>query len=87
MCTYCMMADHTFKFYPPWPYTPVPFVPVPVPTAPATPWPLEQLREYYDLLKRIKAMEDQLGLHCQQAKADYLKMFEERISKLEQDNK
>ena len=85
MCLYCNMGDHTFRYDPPWvvPQT-YPYVPQPVgPAIPVTPWGLDRLREYHDLLKRVKEMEDKLGCPCEPNKADYLKMFEERIAELE----
>lgn len=87
MCTYCMIADHAFRYYPPWNpdpgFIPNPLIPAPVVPGPFVPWPLERLREYEELLKRVKALEDQLGCPCEPNKADYLKMFRERIDALE----
>lgn len=83
MCMYCSMGDHTFRYDPPW-YVPpsTPYVPAPVvPTV--HPWDLERLREYYDLLKGIKELEDKLGCPCEPNKADYLTMFKNRIAELE----
>lgn len=83
MCVYCMMADHAFRFDPPWdewnPLVPRPFIP----TNPIRPWPIDRLREYEEILKRIKTLEDQLGCPCEPAKADYLDLFRKRIEELE----
>ena len=91
MCVYCTMGDHHFKFDPPWdvPDThPVrPFIPKPVKLDPIVPWDLQRLREYHDLLKRVKELEDQLGCPCEPNKADYIKLFEERIAELERRTK
>lgn len=87
------MADFQFKHDPPW-YVPpgTPLIPqpiTPVPNIPAFPlsagWSLEKLKEYRDLLKRVKEMEEQLGCPCEPNKADYLALFEERIKSLEID--
>ena len=81
MCTYCNMGDFTFRYDPPWtPHPPIPSIPAPM--VPVTPWPLEKLQEYYDLLKEVNEMEDKLGCPCEPNKADYLKLFKDRIDKL-----
>jgi hypothetical protein len=86
MCVYCMIGDHPFKFDPPWPvpatepYIPQPVVPL---TPDYQPWKLDRLREYYDLLQRVKELEDRLGCPCEPNKADYLKQFADRIAALE----
>jgi BMFP domain-containing protein YqiC len=52
---------------------------------PYNPWPIELLKEYEELLKRIKALEDQLGCECHEVeKPNYIKLVEERISQLEE---
>jgi len=81
MCVYCVMGDHAFRFNPPWqgPYPQY----VPAPLVPVNPWPLEQLKEYYDLLKQVRDLEEQIGCPCEPNKADYIKMFKEKISQLE----
>lgn len=88
MCCYCMVGDHQFRFDPPWPNQPPypwhPQIPAPVnPFQPITPWPIDRLKEFEDLLKRVKAIEDQLGCPCEPNKADYIALFRERIEKLE----
>lgn len=66
------------------PYTWPPYVPQPVAPMPASvQWDLTALKEYLDLLTRVKDLEDKLGCPCESNKADYLKMFEERIAALE----
>ena len=87
MCVYCNMGDHTFRFDPPWrPPFPI-YVPQPVmPPAEITPWSLERLREYRDLLREIKELEDKAGCPCVPNKADYIGMFEQRIGALENGN-
>lgn len=86
MCVYCFCGDHPFKWDPPWkkdegpwsPYIPQPVVPVSSPS-----WDLQRLKEYLDLLKQIKELEDKIGCPCEPNKADYLKLFELRIKQLE----
>lgn len=92
MCTYCMIGDWQFKRYPPWnpqdPITPwPPQVPIPAPTTPIFPWSIGQLREFQDLLKRVKDLEDRLGCPCEPNKADYLTLIEQRITALESKKK
>lgn len=87
MCVYCNCGDQFFRHdppwnpqeYPPWP----PQVPAPVNPAPVTPWPLEKLLDYYDLMKRVKDLEDRLGCPCEPNKADYLDLLKKRIEALE----
>lgn len=88
MCMYCSMGDHTFKYDPPWspsdPITPWPHtVPLPISPAPINPWPLEQLKEYLDLLQKVKELEDKIGCPCDPEKPDYLKLLGDRIKHLE----
>jgi hypothetical protein len=95
MCVYCNLGDFAFKHNPPWnppsyPLTPPmyptpwhPNIPTPVVPMPSTPWPLEQLKEFEDLLKRVKDMEDKLGCPCEPNKADYIGLLKQRIEFLE----
>lgn len=88
MCLYCNMGDFEFRHNPPWRRDSYPQFPpsVPLPAMPMMPnyeWGLDKLKEYYDLLKRVKEMEDKLGCPCEPNKADYLKLFEDRIASLE----
>lgn len=87
MCVYCNCGDWQFRHDPPWhpQETPVwpPTVPLPVSPAPIVPWDLSKLREYHDLLKAIKELEDQLGCPCEPNKADYLALLRARIDLLE----
>lgn len=85
MCTYCMIGDWTFRHDPPFQIPPdfFPQVPQPLSPAPVVPWDLDKLRQYHDLLKRVKALEDALGCPCEPNKADYIGMFEKRIKALE----
>lgn len=55
----------------------------PLPQIPQAPWGIEKLTEFLDLLKRVKALEDQLGCPCEPNKADYIGMITERIAALE----
>lgn len=86
MCVYCMMGDSFFRhdkpFDIPEDYPLRRYVPRPI--GPPTPrdWPLEKLVEYLELLRKVKEMEDQLGCPCEPNKADYLKLFQERIDYL-----
>ena len=84
MCTYCMIGDHMFRYDPPWnPPYPSPLIPQPLNPAPVNPWPLDRLKEFEDLLRRVKELEDQLGCPCEPNKADYLAILRDRIEALE----
>lgn len=84
MCAYCMVGDHAFRYNPPWPADRDTFPQIPAPEAPfSPPWDLLQLKDFHDILKRVKALEDALGCPCEPNKADYLKLFADRIAKLE----
>lgn len=88
MCLYCNCGDWAFRYDPPW--YPKPwerYLPVALPPAPINPWPLNKLRDYYDLLRRVKEMEDKIGCPCEPNKADYLKLFQDRIRELEKEQK
>jgi len=50
---------------------------------PINPWPVEQLKEYLELLKQVKEMEDKIGCPCEPNKANYIELFEQRIAALE----
>lgn len=87
VCVYCNCGDHDFHWNPPWhpndyPKWP-PQVPAPNPLTPIVPWGLERLREYEELLRRIKELEDKLGCPCEPNKADYLGLLRQRIEALE----
>jgi hypothetical protein len=59
---------------------------LPLPVSPKSdikPWDLDKLKEYLDLLQRIKNLEDQVGCPCEPNKADYLSLFKQRIEELE----
>lgn len=85
MCVYCNTGDFVFRHDPPWkipqdfPYVPQPLIPQPA----ITEWGLTKLREYYELLRAIKELEEKMGCPCEPNKADYLKMFKDRIAELE----
>lgn len=84
MCAYCMIGDHFFRHDPPWTPNPMPqFVPQPLPNVPSIPWSLDRLKEFEDMLRRVKELEDRLGCPCEPNKADYLGMLRERIYALE----
>ncbi len=87
MCTYCMIGDNTFRHYPPWPNYPgypySPLIPAPVGPVITPPWSIEQLKEFQDLLKRVKDLEDKLGCPCEPNKANYIELFRQRIEQLE----
>jgi len=91
MCVYCFCGDWEFRRNPPWypndPVTPwPPTVPLPSPSTPINPWKIDQLKEYLDLLKQIKALEDQIGCPCEPNKADYIGLLKKRIEALEAEN-
>lgn len=88
MCTYCMIGDWQFRRYPPfdpapYPQIPQPLNPLPQWTPPWQPWTIDQLKEFQDLLERVKRMEDALGCPCEPNKADYIGLLKERVEKLE----
>lgn len=88
-----MIGDHQFQWDPPWPIGPTypqfpqhPLIPLPInpfQLIPPAPWPLDRLKEFEDLLRRVKDLEDRLGCPCEPNKADYLGLLRERIEKLE----
>ena len=86
MCTYCMVGDFWFHHYPPFTVPPThpayPYVPQPL-TPVLAPWDLAKLKEFEDLLRRVKDLEDKLGCPCEPNKADYLGLLRERIDELE----
>lgn len=83
MCLYCYVADHFARFDPPWEdfQKESPFIPAPLVVA--DPWTLERLKEFEELLKRVKELEDKLGCPCEPSKADYLSILKDRIAVLE----
>ena len=87
MCTYCTMGDFPFRHNPPWDvpkdHPSYPYLPQPLNPGPIMPWNLQQLREYYELLKQVRDLEAQVGCPCEPNKADYVALFEERIKALE----
>ena len=92
MCVYCMVGDFTFPNDPPWKPQDEPLWPpqIPKPAIPPThiiPWDLDKLEKYLDILKQIKALEDQLGCPCEPNKADYIGLIEKRIELLKKELK
>lgn len=94
MCTYCMMADHTFKYNPPWPPNQFPQYPAfPDPwrnvspyfpnPAPHPTWDYDRLKDYRELLERIKTLEEKVGCPSEPNKADYLGLIDKRLAYLE----
>lgn len=87
MCVYCAVGDNFFRHDPPWPniypYPSHPQIPAPINPAPTVPWGRDRLVELEDILKRIKALEDQLGCPCEPNKADYLALIKERLDQIE----
>lgn len=85
MCAYCMIGDSFSRWDPPfadW-QTKSPLIPAPIPQiTPISPWPIEKLREYLNLLKEVKELEDKLGCPCEPNKADYIRLLEDRITDL-----
>jgi len=82
-----MVGDWMQKWDPPtYPLDPQRF---PTPSLPAPTWPLEKLKEYEELLKRIKALEDSIGCPCpiERGKPDYLAIIREAIDKLESEQR
>jgi len=90
MCTYCMIADHAQKWWPDGPFRPSPIWPqqqdpLPPPLVYPRPWTREQLVEFEDLLKRVKALEDKVDpCPCPDAsKLDFLKAIKERLDAID----
>lgn len=85
MCCYCMVGDWAFRHNPPFTVDPLqyPTIPQPIIPMPYQDWNIHKLREYLDLLKQIKAMEDQLGCPCEPNKADYIGLITARIDSLQ----
>ena len=88
MCAYCFTGDRFFRFDPPWRPTDYPMWPntVPTPALPFgpgySPWDLAKLKEYLEILKQIKALEEQVGCLSEPNKADYIGLLQERIDVL-----
>lgn len=86
MCVYCNMGDSWFRHDPPWKINPVqqPLVPQPYqPYMPHIPWGIDKLKEYLEVLEKVKKLEEQIGCPCEPNKADYIKLLEDRIKELE----
>jgi hypothetical protein len=88
MCTYCLLADSMFRHDPPWRPHPLnpwhPNIPSPVTNTLNPFWGIDRLKEFQELLERIKKLEDKLGCECvEPAKPDYIKLVEQRIAQLE----
>ena len=89
MCAYCNMGDSWFRYDPPyyvpdwqrqmWPQIPQPIIP----PAQIVPWPIEKLKEYLEILKEVKALEDKIGCPCVPDKPDYIKMLQDRLTALQ----
>lgn len=90
MCVYCYAGDFTFKHDPPWqplPHNPWhPNIPMPL-TRPIVnpPWEIDRLKEFQELLERIKKLEAQVdGCECVEPdKPDYVQLVKDRIEQLE----
>lgn len=88
MCVYCNIGDSFFRHDPPWKLDPWPgSVPKPLPNVPVNPWPIDKLKDYLDMLKQVKELEDKIGCPCVPNKADYIGMFEKRIKALEDEKR
>ena len=85
MCTYCNMGDRFSRWDPPYDrwYTQNPLIPSPaIPPNQINSWPIEKLKEYLDLLRQVKELEDKLGCPCEPNKADYIQLLEKRLIEL-----
>lgn len=87
MCVYCYCGDHFFRHGPPRQPSPTnpwhPLIPQPINPGPFQPWDLSRLKEFEELLRRVKELEDKLGCPCEPNKADYLGLLKQRIEQLE----
>lgn len=83
MCVYCFCGDWVFKWPPRDPYPWHPLIPQPINPNPFLPWPIEKLKEFEELLRRIKDLEDKVGCECEPNKADYIDLIKLRIEQLE----
>lgn len=87
MCVYCMVGDFYDKYWPinppQPPAQPIIIQPVVIPD----PLELERLKEFNEILKRVKELEDKLGCPCddpaQRGKPDYIKKIHDRLDELE----
>jgi hypothetical protein len=88
VCVYCNIGDHAFRHSPPWDEfqqpVPNPYIPAPAKPVDVVPWPIDRLKEYLEILKEVKRMEDQIGCPCEPNKANYIELFEKRIAALEE---
>lgn len=87
MCAYCNMGDHAFRYGQPFDTQYLQqqvqqLIPQPVYPGPHVPWDLQRLIEYRDLLKEVRDLEEKLGCPCEPNKADYIALFEQRITEL-----
>jgi len=89
MCIYCFIADHQWKYDPLFsiPPTPVHVLPPTLAQTLNPGWDFVRLSEFYDLLKRVKDLEDQVGCICEPNKADYLGIIKNLLKLLEEKGK
>jgi hypothetical protein len=93
MCVYSVMSDWAHRWIPqpgipPW--TPSPSDPYPYPE-PATPrqveWDPQMLKEFRDLLERVKRLDEQGGtkpcLEADERKQDFLADIKEQLDRIE----
>jgi len=88
MCTYCYCGDQFSKWDPPYPewHKQSPLIPAPMPQVVPNIWPLDKAKEYLEILKQIKSLEDQLTCACEPNKADYIALLGQLVKKLEAQN-
>jgi len=89
MCVYCATGDWPWRHDPPWYPQPDPRLPPPAiwpQPQPYQPWDVAKLKEYLELLKQIKALEDQIGgCPCpeERDKPDHIKILQDRVDELQ----
>jgi hypothetical protein len=85
MCVYCYIGDSWFRRDPPFEpdWNKWPTIPRPITLPPHPPWPVDKLKEYLEVLKQVKELEDKIGCPCEPNKADYIKVLQDRIDELE----
>jgi hypothetical protein len=64
---------------------PNPLIPDPAPGVVPRDWDLQKAKDYLEILKQIKALEDQIGCPCEPNKADHIQILEDLVAKLKKE--